>query len=126
MMAITKSEQFDFYSLQLPLATDHKQTLLDYKVTDLEQELVSYAHSGALVQQMDMVVSVCTSVVHLSGALNIPSLVLLSPHADWRWLTNEKQSTWYPNTAILRQETSGDWASLIDRASTYLDEHFAR
>lgn len=125
MMAITNNDRYDFYSLQLPLSSEHKQALIDNKVGDLEQVLVSYAHSGALIQQMDMVISVCTSVVHLSGALNIPALVLLSPHADWRWLIDETQSTWYPNTAILKQQKSGDWASLIEIAGAYLDNHFA-
>lgn len=124
MMKITQDDRFDFYSLQVPLTTEHKQVLLDHQVFDVEQELVSYAHTGALVQQMDMVISVCTSVVHLSGALNIPSLVLLSPHADWRWLADETQSTWYPNTTVMRQETSGDWTELIQRASEHLNERF--
>lgn len=125
MMAITDNDRYDFYSLQLPLVSEHKKILIDNKVNDLEQELVSYAHTGALAQQMDMVISVCTSVVHLSGALDIPSLVLLSPHADWRWLIDETQSTWYPNTVILRQEKSGDWTSLIQAASSHLNKHFA-
>lgn len=124
MMAITHNDQFDFYSLQLPVSSDDKQLLQKHNVTDLEQELISYSHTGALAQQMDMVVSVCTSVVHLTGALNIPSLVLLSPHADWRWLTEEQQSTWYPDTSILRQTKSGDWASLISTANQYLLKNF--
>ena len=116
MMAITADEQYDFYSLQLPISTEHQEVLGKHNITNLEQELVSYSHTGALIQQMDLVISVCTSVVHLSGALNIPSIVLLSPHADWRWLVDEKQSTWYPNTKILRQKKSGDWAEIVKRA----------
>ena len=122
MVKIADNDNYDFYSLQLPLITEHKKILSDNKITDLEQELISYSHTGALILQMDMVISVCTSVVHLSGALNIPSIVLLSPHADWRWLIDESQSSWYPNTSILRQETSGDWAPLIKRARSLLDE----
>lgn len=122
MMVITGNDKFDFYSLQMPLSSEHKQTLIDNSVTDLEQELISYAHTGALLQQMDMVISVCTSVVHLSGALNIPSMVLLSPHADWRWLSDEEQSTWYPSISILRQKKSGDWKSLILNASELLNQ----
>lgn len=125
MMAITKNDGYDFYSFQLPVTTEHRQILADNNVTDLEQDSVSYAHTGALAQQMDMMISVCTSVIHLSGSLNIPSLVLLCTHADWRWLDDETQSTWYPNTAILRQQKTGDWASLIQAASKYLDKHFA-
>ena len=116
MMAITADEQYDFYSLQLPISTEHQEVLGKHNITNLEQELVSYSHTGALIQQMDLVISVCTSVVHLSGALNIPSIVLLSPHADWRWLVDEKQSTWYPNTKILRQKKSGDWAEIVKQA----------
>ena len=116
MMAITADEQYDFYSLQLPISTEHQEVLGKHNITNLEQELVSYSHTGALIQQMDLVISVCTSVVHLSGALNIPSIVVLSPHADWRWLVDEKQSTWYPNTKILRQKKSGDWAEIVKRA----------
>lgn len=120
MLAITGNDNYDFYSLQLPLASEDKQKLIDKGVTDLEQDLVSYVHTGALAQQMDMVVSVCTSVVHLTGALNIPSIVLLSPHADWRWLTDEEQSTWYPSTIVLRQRKSGDWAGLMEIVSQHL------
>ena len=113
MLKIVDTDKFDFYSLQTPLSEADKGLLKTAGVVDLEQELISYSHSGALIQQMDLVISVCTSVIHLAGALNIPSIVLLSPHADWRWLMDEQQSTWYPNTSILRQDESGDWESLI-------------
>jgi len=122
MMKLTSHDEFDFYSFQIPISQDDKSLLSKNSVTDLEQELVSYAHTGALLQQMDMVVSVCTSVIHLAGSLNIPSIVLVSPHGDWRWLMNEEQSTWYPNTTILRQEISGDWEQVISQAQTKLTD----
>lgn len=124
MVVLTNNEQFDFYSLQLPISEEHKQILANNNVSNLDDELISYSHTGALIQQMDIVISVCTSVVHLSGALNIPSIVLLSPYADWRWLESEATSTWYPNTQILRQKKSGDWASLIKQCSEQLKLHF--
>ena len=124
MMILANDDRFDFYSLQLPVSGDDKQLLEKHGVINLEQELVSYSHTGALIQQMDLVVSVCTSVVHLSGALNVPSIVLLSPHADWRWLMDEETSTWYPNTQILRQQESGDWKSLVNRAGERLSQQF--
>ena len=122
MMRITDNSEFEFYSLQLPVSEAHKKILAEHNVTDLEQELVSYSHTGALLSQMDTVVSVCTSVIHLAGALNIPAIVLLSPHADWRWLINESNSTWYPNTFIIRQQDSGDWQSVIKQASQQLKQ----
>ena len=122
MLKIVDTENFDFYGLQTPLSEEDKGLLKTSGVIDLEQELISYSHSGALIQQMDLVISVCTSVIHLAGALNIPSIVLLSPQADWRWLMNEEQSTWYPNTSILRQEKSGDWASLMTNCKALIQE----
>ena len=122
MLKIVDTENFDFYGLQTPLSEEDKGLLKTAGVIDLEQELISYSHSGALIQQMDLVISVCTSVIHLAGALNIPSIVLLSPQADWRWLMNEEQSTWYPNTSILRQEKSGDWASLMTNCKALIQE----
>ena len=123
MMAIT-SDDYDFYSLQLPITGEQQEVLTKHNVTNLDQELVSYAHTGALVKQMDLVISVCTSVVHLAGALNVPAIVLLSPHADWRWSLDEEQSSWYPNTKILRQTKSGDWPELIERSKKELKTIF--
>jgi len=124
MMEITKNSNFDFYSLQLPISNEDKKVLEKHNVNDLEQELVSYSHTGALIQQMDMIVSVCTSVVHLSGALNVPSIVLLSPYADWRWLFDKDQSTWYPSTKLLRQKRSGDWNELMERVTKELSKQY--
>ncbi len=129
MLELTQSNgkqapDYEFYSLQMPLTSEHKQLLQEHGIHDLESELVSYAHTGALIEQLDLVISVCTSVVHLAGALNKKSIVLLSPHADWRWMEDE-QSTWYPNTKILRQATSGDWAELIERVKLEIPKQLA-
>lgn len=124
MMKITANNDYSFYSLQFLTSKEDKEQLTHNNVIDLEPELLSYAHTGALIKQMDMVISVCTSVVHLSGALNVPSLVLLSPNADWRWFIDETQSTWYPNTQILRQRKAGDWNGLIKDAKIALETHF--
>ena len=125
MLKLAENDEFDFYSFQIPLSEEHKKLLSDKGVTDLEQELVSYSHSGALLQQMDLVISVCTSVVHLAGALNLPTIVLLSPHADWRWLFETETSSWYPNTRIRRQAAGEGWPELIERVSAEIKQQFS-
>jgi ADP-heptose:LPS heptosyltransferase len=62
----------------MPISGHDKQALIDHNVVDLEQEFVSYSQTAALAQKMDMVIIVCTSVVHLTGGMNIPSIVLVS------------------------------------------------
>lgn len=121
MLKLTDGVDYEFFSLQLPIAKEGKTLLKEKGVTDLEQELVSYAHTGALIEQMDMIVSVCTSVIHLAGALNKPAIALLSRHADWRWLNDASISTWYPSTQIVRQKTSDEgWDALIERTKVLL------
>jgi hypothetical protein len=53
--------------------------------------------------------------VHLSGALNVPTWVLLSPVADWRWLKEREDSPWYPSVKVYRQAESNDWTELLNR-----------
>lgn len=125
IVKVTDYGDYDFYSFQTPLTSEHRKLLADNSVNDLEQELVSYSHTGALLQQMDLVISVCTSVVHLAGALNIPTVALLSTRSDWRWSLNEENSSWYPNTSILRQKTANDWAEVIPRLAIEIERRLA-
>lgn len=123
MLALTRSDKFEFFSLQLPVSASEREQLAAAKVIDLETELVSYAHTGKLATQLDMVVGVCTSVLHLAAGLGVPCVALLSPYADWRWMDDDDLSTWYPNTKVLRQTKSGDWDELMTRCAAYLETY---
>ena len=68
---------------------------------------------AALVAELDLVVSVDTSIAHLSGALGRPTFVLLPFAADWRWQTARPDSDWYPTARLYRQRAPGDWASVV-------------
>ena len=68
---------------------------------------------AALVAELDLVVSVDTSIAHLSGALGRPTFVLLPYSADWRWQTARPDSDWYPTARLFRQRAPGDWASVV-------------
>ena len=65
---------------------------------------------AALVDALDLVVSVDTSIAHLAGALGKPLLVMLAHVADWRWLQDRTDSPWYPTARLYRQHASGDWS----------------
>ena len=68
-----------------------------------------------MIANLDLVVSVDTSVAHLAGALNKPVWILLSANACWRWLTERTDSPWYPGAKLYRQERIGDWTSALAR-----------
>jgi tetratricopeptide (TPR) repeat protein len=72
-----------------------------------------FADTAAIALQLDLVISVDTSIVHLAGALACPTWVLLPFNADWRWLLGRNDSPWYPSMRLFRQPQSGDWASVF-------------
>ena len=63
--------------------------------------------------KLDLVISTCTSVAHLAGALGVPTLVLVSRNPDWRWMVNRSDSPSYPSVEVLRQKTNGDWPGVF-------------
>lgn len=111
-----------FYSLQTPLGGGQADTLAAHGIVDLEAELTDYARTAALVEQLDLVISVCTSVAHLTGALGKPVWVLLAHYADWRWGRDGDTSAWYPSARLFRQRTPGDWAELLARVRSALND----
>jgi ADP-heptose:LPS heptosyltransferase len=69
---------------------------------------------------MDLVITVDTITAHMAGALGVPTWVLLPWDADWRWMTNRRDSPWYPRTALFRQSTPGRWDDVIERVADAL------
>jgi ADP-heptose:LPS heptosyltransferase len=88
-------------------------------VLDARRELDGTA---ALVAELDLVVTIDTSIAHLAGALARPTFVLLPFHADWRWRTEREDSDWYPTVRLFRQPAPGDWASVVAKASAAIAE----
>jgi ADP-heptose:LPS heptosyltransferase len=64
---------------------------------------------AALVSELDLVISVDTSLAHLAGALGKPVWVLLACVPDWRWMLGRSDSPWYPTARLFRQLARGDW-----------------
>ena len=76
-------------------------------------ELKDFADTAALCEQMDLIISVDTSVAHLAGALGKPVWILLPFRPDWRWLLERTDSPWYPSARLFRQEKMGDWDGVM-------------
>ena len=77
------------------------------------EELEEFSDTAALISNLDLVVSVDTSVAHLAGALGKPVWVLLPFVPDWRWLLDRDDSPWYPTARLFRQESSRTWDSVV-------------
>ncbi len=84
-------------------------------ILDAAPELESFADTAALIQQLDLVISVDTSVAHLAGALGKPVWILLPYVPDYRWLLDRDDTPWYPTARLYRQTARRDYAEVIDR-----------
>ena len=83
-------------------------------------DLRDFADTAALIGELDLVISVDTSVLHLAGALGRPVWGLIPSAADWRWLLHRKDSPWYPTMRLFRQTALGDWQGVIERVKSEL------
>ncbi len=80
-----------------------------------QDDLTDFSDAAALIECLDLVISVDTSTAHLAGALGKPVWILL-PHApDYRWMLDREDSPWYPSARLFRQSKAGDWAGVIQR-----------
>jgi tetratricopeptide (TPR) repeat protein len=75
--------------------------------------LRDFSDTAAIASMLDLVISVDTSVAHLTGALGLPLWLPLQFAADFRWLCDRADSPWYPSARLFRQSTIGDWASVV-------------
>jgi ADP-heptose:LPS heptosyltransferase len=73
---------------------------------------------------MDLIISVDTSLAHLSGALGKKTWILLSFISDWRWLRARDDSPWYPTVKLYRQKKIGDWTEVLELVATELIQEF--
>jgi tetratricopeptide (TPR) repeat protein len=92
------------------------------EVTDPGPLLEDFADTAALLEQLDLVIAVDTSVAHLAGALGRPVWIMLPYSPDWRWLLGRTDSPWYPSAQLFRQPRTGDWAPVLEQVRRDLEK----
>jgi len=118
---LLRLDQFNWVSLQpdpnahLP-AGDH--------IVDVTSDLNDFGDTAALIDKLDLVISVDTAVVHLAGAMGKPVWLLLDQCADWRWQKETQRSYWYQSVCLFRQSEFGDWIGVINRVKQALKTAF--
>lgn len=106
-------------SLQKDATDEQNAALLALGVlTEPIRHCSDWYDSAHLVSCLDVLIGVDTALIHLSGNLNVPT-VMLNRHAstsDWRWLNERTDSPWYPSLHIVEQQISGQWRDVLERA----------
>jgi tetratricopeptide (TPR) repeat protein len=110
-----------FVSLQNEYRESDQDFLLDSAISDFAPDLQSFSDTAGLIEAVDLVVSVDTSVAHLAGALGKPVVILIPFVPDFRWGLEGETTPWYPTARILRQTTRGDWAPVLAEARAHID-----
>jgi tetratricopeptide (TPR) repeat protein len=104
-----------FVSLQKEPRPEDRTVLAASGIEDPTAGLTNFVETAALIRNLDLVISVDTSVAHLAGALACPTWILLPYTADYRWLTDRDDSPWYPSVRLFRQNAAREYHSVIDR-----------
>ncbi len=96
---------------------------INFPAADLANKgMEDFTDTAAVVNMMDLIITVDTSVAHLSGALNKITWLLLPYYSDWRWLANGSDSPWYPSMKLFRQSTPGDWVNVFNDVKVELEK----
>ncbi|MBI5692192.1 MAG: tetratricopeptide repeat protein [Verrucomicrobia bacterium] len=85
------------------------------KLVNLTDRIADFSDTAALIEHLDLVIAVDTSVAHLAGAMGKPVWILLPQVPDWRWLLEREDSPWYPGARLFRQREARDWDSVLCR-----------
>lgn len=110
--------QVQFYSLQK--GAQAQQLTPEMNIISLEKDLIDFSETAAVLKNLDLVLSVDTSIIHLAGALGCNTWVLLPFAPDWRWLVKRDDSPWYPTLRLFRQPISNDWQSVFEQVKIEL------
>jgi tetratricopeptide (TPR) repeat protein len=104
----------EWISLQKQVPERDEQQLASAPIRRFEDELLDFADTAALVKTLDLVISVDSSVAHLTGAIGHPVWILLSEPSEWRWMRGRDDSPWYPTAKLFRQTVAGQWSPVVD------------
>jgi len=101
--------EIELYSLQYERTEEEDKMLEEYNVINLGKEAKDFYDTACFIDNMDLIISVDTSVVHLSGAMGKSTFLLLPFSPDWRWGLNDNKTNWYDSITLFRQEEIGNW-----------------
>ena len=104
----------NFFLIQKQLnQTDQKFLNENPLIAYIGDKINNFTDTASIIENMDLIITVDTSLIHLAGTLNKKSFLMLPWCPEWRWLLNVNYSPWYPSVKIFRQKSMGNWDSVI-------------
>jgi tetratricopeptide (TPR) repeat protein len=104
----------EFHALQKELTEDDLNFLMSRSNIKTHQtKIEDFSDTGAIISQMDLIISIDTSIAHLAGALGKPLWILVPEAHDYRWVTIDKKNLWYPTVTTFKKDRFSSWENLI-------------
>ncbi len=123
---LAKLKNVTLYSLQKGKPVEQIEQLNGkFEVVNLDETIKDFSDTAAIMDNMDMVISVDTAVLHLAGAMGKKVWAVLPKKAEWRWLIDRTDSPWYPTMTLFMQRENGDWQELFERIAEKLGNELA-
>jgi tetratricopeptide (TPR) repeat protein len=128
ILAIENIQNIKLFSLQKgePAESELERSIAigraGASIANYADQLLDFTDTAALIENLDLVISVDTAIAHLAGALGKPVWMLNRFDTDWRWLHDKNSTPWYPSMKIFRQSTPGNWDEVIKNVVRELRE----
>jgi len=122
LLPLTTLSDWQCYSMQFDATSAELSGCQAHGVIDLTHYCQDYYDTAQWLRQMDLVISVDTSLAHLAGSLAIPVWILLAVYNDWRWQRDSSDSVWYPSATLFRQTKYKDWLGVVHQVLAALSD----
>lgn len=113
-----KDDRFEYYSFQVD-----KDTERICGINSLKKYISDYNDTAALLKNIDIMITIDSSIAHMAGALGVKTYLVLPHTAEWRWFDDTEKTIWYDNIKIFKQKQAGDWAEVFERIKTELNNN---
>jgi tetratricopeptide (TPR) repeat protein len=111
---LLRRTDIEFHGLQLEIPAADRECLdANPLLIDHSAEVKDFADTAAIIEELDLTITIDTAVAHLAGALARPVWVMLPLCPEFRWLADRPDSPWYPTARLFRQQREGDWAGVV-------------
>ncbi len=120
-------QNYEYISLQKELTkTEYKIISNQYGILDSSPLLVDMKQTANLCNQLDLIITVDTSIAHLCGSMKKPTWVLIPFVPDWRWQLERSDSPWYPSIKLFRQKEKQNWTDVFIAVNNHLKSLFPK
>lgn len=121
-LPLFQNKNIQFYSFQISDVDDESHELKKtLPLIDLAPYIKDYADTAALLKNMDLLITIDTSIANLAGALGIKTYLLLPYDSEWRWFTDDNTTPWYESVKIFKQKIPNDWNEVISRVKDEIE-----